>query len=222
MHYIQQAIIKSLATLDSARYSIIKPKTMESNHFLYHLKQLINANLVVKNSDGAYSITTHGEAFIDGVSFSNFKVRSQPNVLNLLVVRTTDNRYLLYKRKHRPFIGLKGFPYGKIHLGSSLAKSCTIELYDSTGIKAVFAHRGDVYITIFESDILVTHTLFHIHTATVTDKILAGSASYGQFSWETVDLDNPDAYFHGFIEILELTLPKNKTNRFFQELVYRL
>jgi ADP-ribose pyrophosphatase YjhB (NUDIX family) len=220
MHFIQQAIIKSLAVRESARYSEIKPKTMESNHFIYHLKQLIKDKLVAKNDDGSYSISPKGEAFIDGVSFSSFKVRSQPNVLNLMVCKSFDGKYLLYKRKHRPFIGLKGFPYGKIHLGNSLRESCKLELIEQTGIDTTFDHAGDVYITVFKGDTLVSHTLFHVHTAIMHISILTSSPPYGQFTWETVDETKSQEYFHGFTEVLALTNDKTKKD-FFEELVFR-
>jgi ADP-ribose pyrophosphatase YjhB (NUDIX family) len=220
MHFIQQAIIKSLAVRDSARYSDIKPKTMESNHFLYHLKQLTKDKLVIKNTDGTYSISPKGESFVDSVSFASFKVRSQPNVLNLLVCRSLDGKYLLYKRKHRPFIGLKGFPYAKINLGASLAGSCKLEFLEQTGLKLDFEHVGDIYITIFKDDTLISHTLFHVHTSSTTDTTLKSSPSYGQFIWETVDISQSEAYFHGFAEIVALT-SSNANKSFFEELVFK-
>ena len=221
MHYLQQNILKILATRETARYSEIKPKTIESNHFLYHLNQLIKDGLVSKNDDKSYILADKGKAYIDNLSFSSFKVRSQPKIVNLLVCKNQNDQYLLYKRVHQPFIGLVGFPYGKIHLGETIGESSKRELLELTGLSADLTHRGDVYTTVFNDDVLITHTLFHVHYADkLTGEFHPGS-QYGSFFWDSIDVSNTNLYFPGFVEIYSL-IQKIKSDKFFEEYVFKL
>ena len=221
MHYLQQNIIKILATREFARYSEIKPKTIESNHFLYHLNQLIKDGLVTKGSDKSYSLSNKGKAYIDNLSFSSFKVRSQPKIVNLLVCKNRMGEYLLYKRIHQPFIGKVGFPYGKIHLGETISESSKRELKELTGLSADLVHRGDVYTTVFDDDVLITHTLFHIHYAENPSGDFHPGSQYGAFFWDTVDTNNKEMYFPGFIEVYTL-IQNIRSDKFFEEYIFKL
>lgn len=221
MHYLQKNILKILATRESARYSEIKPKTIESNHFLYHLNQLIREKLVTKNEDKSYMLSDKGKAYIDSVSFASFKMRSQPKIVNLLVVKRDNDEFLLYRRIHQPFIGQVGFPYGKIHLGETIGESSKRELAELAGLTANLAHRGDVYITVFQNDTLITHTLFHVHYTENPEGTFHPGSQYGAFFWDTVHTDEPERYFPGFLEIYHL-VEKIKSDKFFEEYVFKL
>jgi len=221
MHYLQQNIIKILATRESARYSEIKPKTIESNHFLYHLYQLIKDGLVGKRADKSYYLANKGKAYIDNLSFSSFKVRSQPKIVNLLVCKNDNDEYLLYKRVHQPFIGQVGFPYGKIHLGETIGESSKRELLELTGLSAELSHRGDVYTTVFHDDVLITHTLFHVHYAENPVGEFHPGSQYGTFFWSKIDDASSETYFPGFVEIYKL-IQSIKSDKFFEEYIFRL
>lgn len=221
MHYLQQNIIKILATRESARYSEIKPKTIESNHFLYHLNQLIKEGMVTKLADKSYILADKGKAYIDSVSFSSFKVRSQPKIVNLLVCKNKDGQYLLYKRVHQPFIGQVGFPYGKIHLGETIGESSQRELQELTGLSANLSHRGDVYVTVFHGDVLITHTLFHVHYSDDPKGKLNTGSQYGSFFWDSVDDEDTDRFFPGFIEVYRL-IQNIRSDKFFEEYTFKL
>lgn len=221
MHYLQQNILKILATRETARYSDIKPKTIESNHFLYHLNQLIKEGLVTKTDEKAYVLADKGKAYIDTLSFSSFKVRSQPKIVNLLVCRNNAGEYLLYKRIHQPFIGQVGFPYGKIHLGETIGQSSNRELYELTGLRADLAHRGDVYTTVFHDETLIIHTLFHVHYAENPTGTLNPGSQYGTFFWGKIDENTSDMYFPGVVEIFDL-VQKIRSDKFFEEYIFKL
>jgi ADP-ribose pyrophosphatase YjhB (NUDIX family) len=221
MHYLQQNIIKILATRESARYSEIKPKTIESNHFLYHLNQLIKEGMVSKLADKSYILSDKGKSYIDSVSFSSFKVRSQPKIVNLLVCKNDKGQYLLYKRVHQPFIGQVGFPYGKIHLGETIGESSQRELRELTGLSAKLTHRGDAYVTVFHGDVLITHTLFHVHYSDNQKGELNPGSQYGSFFWDSIDDEDVDRFFPGFIEVYRL-IQNIRSDKFFEEYTFKL
>ena len=220
MHHIQLKVLHKLTLNEQARYSQLKPDGVESNLFIYHLKRTIADKLVVKNDDGTYSLSQKGVAYSDKVSLSSFKLRSQPKIVNLLACTNWSGQWLLYKRKHQPFIGRVGFPYGKIHLGETIKQSSERELQEKTDLKTSLVHRGDVYVTVYEGDEIITHTLFHVHQGQNPTGVLKKATSIGYCYWTTVDLKKPDLYFPGFIDIYNLLKKPNKS-RFFSEFTYK-
>lgn len=221
MHHIQIKVLHALTLTERARYSQLKPLNVESNLFIYHLKRTMAEKLVVKNPDGTYSLSQAGLAYADKVSLSSFKLRGQPKIVNLIACANRRGEWLLYKRKHQPFIGRSGFPYGKIHLGETIKQSSERELQEKTDLKASLTHRGDVYVTVHERDQLLTHTLFHVHQGHNPAGVLKKATSIGYCYWSKVELNNPDLYFPGFIDIFKL-LSKPDEKRFFAEFTYRL
>lgn len=221
MHYIQNKILYTLSFTDSARYSQLRPKEIESNHFIYHLKQLMLDKFVVKNTDGTYSLSTIGKSHVDRWSLATKSPRSQPKIVNLIACKNKEGEYLLYRRRRQPFIGLVGFPYGKIHLGETIKESSERELAEKTNLKAKLTHRGDVYVTIFDGSELLTHMLFHIHSGKVLAGALKPDSNIGTCFWSRVDLNKPKQYFPGFIEIYK-KIRANPKNRFFEEYTFKL
>lgn len=221
MHYIQNKILHTLTLTDKARYSQIKPQGIESNLFIYHLKQTIRDQLVLKNEDGSYSLSNGGQAYVDTVSLSNFKLRSQPKIVNLIACSNNRGQWLLYKRKHQPFIGLVGFPYGKIHLGETIKQSSERELHEKTDLQVQLEHRGDVYITVYQGGHLIIHTLFHIHEGKNPTGSLKEETDIGFCFWSDVESRRPDLYFPGFLEVLKL-IKKPTSERFFEEFTFNL
>lgn len=221
MHYIQQKIMHKLTLAEKARYSELRPPEIESNHFIYHLKQLITDKMVVKNTDGTYSLSNDGKAYADKVSLSSYRLRSQPKIVNLIACKNDKGEYLLYKRKHQPFIGLSGFPYGKVHLGETIKASSERELKEKTNLATKLEHCGDVYVTVFDGDTLITQTLFHIHTGSNPKGTLKEETPIGYCYWTKIDTKNKDQYFPGFLEIYNL-LKRPRKDRFFAEYVFNL
>lgn len=219
-HHIQLKILHALTLTESARYSELKPQNIESNLFIYHLKATIRDRLVEKNQDGSYSLSPEGRAYADKVSLSSFKIRSQPKIVNLLACSNDDGQWLLYKRKHQPYIGRSGFPYGKIHLGETVKESSERELQEKTTLKADLKYRGDVYVTVYEHENLITHTLFHVHSGHNPTGSLKEETPIGYCYWTTIKQDKPDCYFPGFLDIYKLLTSRKQ--RFFDEFTYQL
>ncbi|HEX9679235.1 MAG TPA: NUDIX domain-containing protein [Candidatus Saccharimonadales bacterium] len=221
MHYIQQKILHALTLTDKARYSRLKPPEIESNLFIYHLKQTMRDKLVVKNDDGSYSLSNAGQAYADKVSLSSYKLRSQAKIVNLIACSNRRGEWLLYRRKHQPFIGLSGFPYGKIHLGETIKESSERELLEKTYLKTSLTHRGDAYITVLKDHELITHTLFHVHRGRNPVGSLKEATDIGYCYWDKVDKTKPEKYFPGFIDILKL-VERDSGERFFAEHTYHI
>jgi ADP-ribose pyrophosphatase YjhB (NUDIX family) len=166
MHYIQKHILRELTLHKSQRFAQLRPKQVESNLFIYHLKALIKEGYVQKNTSGSYGLAPAGKRFVDRISMEKFEPRIQPKILTLLIIKNKRGELLLWKRKKQPFLGKIGFPTGKIHLGESLGEAAKRELAEKTAVTASLKHVGDGYLTIFESKELISQVLFHCFVGT--------------------------------------------------------
>src|SRR5687768_8604148 len=109
MHPLKTAILKQLILSDYLPFSKLKPKDIESNIFMYHLKALITDGLVEK-IDSKYQLTSQGQAYADSLNFKTLKRVQKPKALILLVYKNDKGECLLYKRQGQPMRGLLGFP----------------------------------------------------------------------------------------------------------------
>jgi hypothetical protein len=62
MHVIQKEILAKLIAADSLRFSQLKPKHLESNHFMYHLRALM------REAEWLYSGDTSEDSFLRRVA----------------------------------------------------------------------------------------------------------------------------------------------------------
>ena len=184
--------------------------------FMYHLRQLTTDELV-KKVGNKYQLTKKGLKFVDSLSLKNLKPRIQPKIVTLLAIKNNSGKWLLYKRSRQPMFGKIGFPYGKIHLGEKIKEAAERELLEKTGIKAKLNHKGDVYITTYESSELISHVLLHVFTGTNPKGELLKESDIGKCYWGNIKAIPEENIFPGFLDLFRLI--KNK-NHFFEELIY--
>lgn len=168
-HHIQRTILSDLLTADSKRYRDLKPKDIESNLFLYHMKELIRMQLVQKRSSGVYSLSRKGRQLADRSSLGTFKLRLQPKLISVLVLKNRDGRYILINRTHVPFLGFTGFPSGKIHFGESLHGAAKRELAEKTGLEIEIKLRGNLHMRFLDrlTHEVVFDTIAYVHVGEV-------------------------------------------------------
>lgn len=219
MHRLQQHILDRLIRHENQRYADLKPDEVEGNLFMYHLKQLTSNGQVVKRADGLYELTAEGKRLIGGMSLETFTPRAQPKIVTLVVCRNEAGQYLFYRRRRQPLLGMAGFPYGKIHLGESIADAAVRELFEKTGLAADLEHKGDGYITIYQDDEPVSQIMFHLfYGENPVGELLPDSTS-GKAYWGTLS-DVDKTFMPSVIDLLQL-LKDNLSDRFFAELVYK-
>lgn len=221
MHPLRKQILHQLIINPYLPYSKLKPKEIEGNLFMYHLKQLISEGLVEKRLDGKYELTSEGKVFVDKLSLETFKVRIQPKIVTLTICQNKKREYLLYKRKRQPFLNLIGFPYGKIHLGEKVAQAASREFKEKTGLSASLVHRGEVYLTTFQDSEVVSQMFCHVFEGRNPKGKLIENSEIGECFWEKVK-DLPDKKFMpGFGDVFNL-IKNPKKELFFAEFTYQL
>jgi 8-oxo-dGTP diphosphatase len=221
MHRIQNHIITQLINATDLRYADIKPAEIEGNLFMYHLKQLLKGGLVQKRADGRYELSPEGQLYADRLSLKTLAPRAQPRIVTLVACQNDTGEYLLYRRSRQPLIGMVGFPYGKIHLGETVAAAAVRELSEKTGLWAELSHRGDGYINIYNHGQPVSQILFHLFIGRNVSGQLLPKTKQGEAFWK-----NPKDLAAGELipSVRELCrlMDENPGTRFFAELSYNL
>lgn len=221
LHRLQQHILQQLILNPELRYADIKPREVEGNLFMYHLKQLIAEGLVEKCDSGRYRLTAKGQSHVDKLSLASLTPRVQPRIVTLVAVEDSDGRWLLYRRKRQPLIDTVGFPYGKIHLGESVHAAAARELLEKTGLTAQLEHRGDGYATVYQGAEPVSEILFHLFYGRNPQGELVERSHIGEPFWADVSQLPPDEVMPNMLDLLHLTQSYDG-KRFFAELTHHL
>lgn len=216
MHWIQKEILRRLILHPTRRFSELKPDGVEGNLFMYHLRALIREGYVAKVS-GGYALSAAGKRYADRLSLDTLKPRIQPKIVSMIVCRNADGEYLLYRRVRQPFSGMVSFPHGKIHLGETVAEAATRELTEKGGLRATLRHRGDVYLTVYQDDELVTQTLCHVFTGTRPVGHLRSDEAIGKCFWAPLKRRPQPDYAPGLLDVARLA---ERRGRFFEEFKY--
>lgn len=218
MHWIQKHVLAQLITGQTRRYAQLKPKDVEGNLFMYHLRAVMREGWVVKNAGGLYELTPAGKLYADRLSLQTLMPRIQPRIVTLITCQNEKGEWLLYRRGRQPLLGQVGFPYGKLHLDEAVEDAAARELMEKTGIRATLEHRGDGYITIYEEGQVISQILFHLFYGSNPKGEIAPVQRSGEVFWGRIeDQDNLIASVKDLVGLLEA----NPEERFFAQLTYR-
>lgn len=188
-HHIQKDILLRLSKAAELRFSELKPEDLESNAFMYHLKQLQSQKLVDKTDKG-YRLSDDGLAYIDGFSFNTLKLRKQPKVVSIIAVRGKGGTWLVAKRKYQPYIDQYMLPSGKQHLGEGPADHAARELKEKLHMDVPLTRRGMADIRIYRHDKLITHVLAHIYAGAANESALPPETHQFIFEWASKEGDD--------------------------------
>ena len=181
LHNIQRQILQKLIQ-GKHRFSELQPVGVENNLFQYHLRKLIGAKVVSKSDEG-YDLTPLGYQLSQQWSTDLQKVRLQPTVVVMLLIRNASSELLALERDKEPFLGKISPPFGKLHYGESLQSAAVRELYEKTGLQQVDLESAGVA----ELRVAGMHTLAHLFTGR------AEQASRGAFVSVTRLVESADA-----------------------------
>jgi len=208
--------MRCLVAHPSQRYADMQPEGVEGNQFSYHLRALERQRLIKRTKNG-YALTAHGIIYSSGVSFETFAERIQPKIVTLTVCKNNEGKYLVYRRGRQPFIGLFGFPYGKIHLGENIESAAHRELAEKTGIDADLTQRGIMYHLVRDGEgNIIAHMLFHIFVGTNVRGSSVPATEYGDIYWKTERELLKDSPIPGVKDVLSI-IKSRKPGILFEE-----
>jgi ADP-ribose pyrophosphatase YjhB (NUDIX family) len=218
-HYIQRKIMAELLLADTKRYKELKPKNIESNLFLYHMRELIKMGYVEKRGSGVYALSRKGGQYADRSNLSSLKNRVQPKQISILMVRAPKDRWLLLNRTHKPFLGYVGFPSGKIHFGEMLSEAAHRELEEKAGLSTDLTLRGNIHMRFFDTNtrVIVSDINAYVWSGKVQNEhVDKKSPHFFAYIGDEQELFE-EKTFKGHKELLEL-LAAHTSDYFFAEL----
>jgi ADP-ribose pyrophosphatase YjhB (NUDIX family) len=221
MHHIQSKILHQLLYVRETNYASLRPAGVESNHFAYHLEQLIRDGLIEKH-DKSYLLSPRGLAYVDRLSQTAMNDRLQPHIVTAIDLTAPNGKTLLFKRNFQPYIHLVGLPVGKMHYDETVGAAAVRELQEKTGITDVaLQHRGMVYIRAAKDGFAIGRVLYHVFHGDVDAELPAQAPSErGECYWGDHTQLRPDECMPGFLRIKQLLA--ESTELFFDELSFDL
>lgn len=220
-HHIQKSILKYLTNKKAARYSEMKPENIDSNLYAYHLKKLLKLDFIIKESN-LYTLSPHGQNYVENISLSEFNFRNQPKITTRILLKNKKGQYFLTKRSKQPLIDMWGFASGKTHIEDErIIDAAQREVSDKIGLNIrSLKHVGNYYAKILSQGEIVSNTLSHVFSATLSEletHSLKISNSQNWFSTdEMTELDLiPDT-----LDLIYLA--EHSSGDFFAELEYEI
>jgi len=139
IHSIQSDILKTLLVKRNLKFSELNKFKMETDHFNYHIKQLIKNDVIRKTKDGTYTLTKKGKILANRID-EEHRVLNKSHMIVVIIgcVREKEGKtqYLFQKRQKEPFFGLYDFVSGRVNWGDNLLKSVEKILKSKTGLSA--------------------------------------------------------------------------------------
>jgi 8-oxo-dGTP pyrophosphatase MutT (NUDIX family) len=221
VHHIQRQILEKLLYAESLNYAGMRPVSVESNHFAYHLDQLIHEGLIVKH-DKQYTLSTAGLRTVDRMSQQKMVDRLQPHIVVAVDVTTPDGQTLLFKRNFQPYIYRVGFPLGKTHYEETIADAAVRELYEKTGLQDIpLTYRGHAYIDARQDGQTISKVLYHIFHGDVAAPLSTSPPSpRGECLWGDAANFSDSEAMPGFHQVKQLL--SGGPELFFEEFIVNL
>lgn len=162
-----------------ARFRDMRPPSVDTNLYSYHLTLLKKTGLVEKTDDG-YRLTLSGMAYVDRLNVKTINPTQQPKVITMLVIQNGYGGVLMYQRKRQPFIGSWTVPLGKVHDDDeSIESAARREVMEKLGgLEISPTHAGEAYIRIKNNNAVIMSTLIHVFYATTDQEITSNDLQW--------------------------------------------
>jgi ADP-ribose pyrophosphatase YjhB (NUDIX family) len=220
IHKYQKLILEKLSKTNTRRFNDLILEGLGSEHMNYHLKKLIELQIVEKVAEH-YSLTDQGKDYINSLDDKTKEVEKQPKVAVLLnIIRLNQNNfieYLLNRRLEHPYLGKVGRITGKVRFGETFEQAAKRELLEETGLKATKLILEKIYRKIRkrEDGLVVQDVIFYIFFSSETNGDLITKTPFQENFWVTKAevYNNPHKYdIYEDLELEERLFPRTLTS----------
>lgn len=188
VHQAQVDILHVLLFKPHAGFAELqKASGLTSDHFNFHIKQLLERDFVTKNAEGKYALTIKGKEYSNRFDTDARELERQPKVAVCLIIHDAEGRTLMQQRLKQPYYGWWGRPTGKIRWGETILQAAARELMEETGLEADLEFRGVYHKMDFnqETDALLEDKIFFNISGTNPRGELTAEFAGGRNQWMT-------------------------------------
>lgn len=222
IHKVQMQILRELLFKPNSRFRDLNVADLTNDHLSYHLRTLLELQLVEKSDDG-YILTTTGKEYANRMDTEDKKIERQPKVSVLLVVEDdsqNEKRFAIQTRLKEPYYGYKGFMTGKIRFGEKVTEAAARELKEEMGLQASYEPIIILHEIVYDKQQnLLEDKFFHIVRCYDIQGELLEQHEGGTNQWLTEkELQQATPVFHNELEIYNWY--KNGYRGFKEEVYY--
>jgi ADP-ribose pyrophosphatase YjhB (NUDIX family) len=185
IHDAQTSILRELLFRPAAGYAQLqKPTNLTSDHFNFHIKQLVETGYVEKVSRGKYRLTPRGKEYSNKLDTDANVIERQPKSAVILAIRK-GSKWLFQQRLKHPYFEFYGFPSGKIRWGETIIETAARELMEETGLTADYEYKGIYHEQVFQAETgeQLEDKIFHVILCTNPRGELKQQFEGGRNAW---------------------------------------
>lgn len=215
IHEAQAQILKTLLFKTEARFRDLNTQKLTTDHFTFHLKQLVEAGIIEKTPKTTYKLTAKGKEFANRFDTEKVALERQAKLAVCIVGVKKQGRiikFLSQQRLKNPFFGYRGFVTGKIRWGEQLLETAARELKEEVGLEAKLEYVAMEHKMDYSKDSggVLEDKFFFIIRATRAKGKLIESFEGGRNSWLTEkEMISDPKVFEDVPKILQAVKGKN-------------
>jgi len=140
IHKAQAQILKVLLFKPQARFRDLNVTGLTTDHFTFHLKQLLESGLIDKSGNG-YQLTVMGKEFANRFDTETAQIERQAKLgvaITGIKIEGKTMRFLVQQRLKQPYYGYYGSITGKVRWGETVEETAKREFLEETGLAGKF------------------------------------------------------------------------------------
>lgn len=205
---IEKEILEKLMYNSSLNYnSLWNKKKYPSSKFNYHLKKLVQDELLTKNENRDYELTQKGTQYIAELNNKKLEKQTIPLTCSFVLCVNENDEVLLQKRKKQPYLGIINIPGGKVQFGESTHDAGIRELYEESKltINSMKLKMIDEVRTYNHNKHIFAHIIAYTYVCREFDGKLEKENQEGEMKWYSL---NEIQYVEDIFPNLKKTIPK--------------
>lgn len=213
LHPIQAKILIRLLFHPHSRFSELNIDKLPTDHFNFHLKQLVVSQLLIKTAN-LYNLSSKGKEFANRLDTDKNIYESQAKIGVLIVCHrsiTNQTQFLVSQRLKQPYFGFYGFISGKITKGETVFETAARELREEANLSGEITLTGVKHKMDYSPEnILLEDKFFFVFRAEKLIGDLKENFEGGRNIWLTNSkISKLDHLFDGVQETIDMSCQKS-------------